>query len=120
MLKRAAEIEPDNFLVLERLLPLAEGFPPEAPEYGGVYEIDSGSIAAWREALYEAGLARAAWWLAAVGDAEPADVLAEAWRGVLYAGTSIRAAALREGNLAAAEAIRARLRRDLALVVEQT
>ena len=115
MLKRAAEIEPDNFLVLERLLPLAEGFPPDSREYGGVYEIDSLSIAGWREALYEAGLARAAWWLAAVEDAEPADMLSEAWSGVLYAGISIRAAALREGDLAAAEAIRARLHRDLGL-----
>lgn len=121
VLRRAVEIEPDNHLVLARLLPLAEGFPPEAQEYG-VYDIDPVLLAVWREAMYESGLARAVWWRrAALKHAEPDaplkddDMLSSAFRGVLYAGRSIHAAALREGDLAAAEAIRARLRRDLGL-----
>lgn len=121
VLMRAVEIEPDNHLVLARLLPLAEGFPPEAPEYG-VYDIAPGFLAVWREAMYESGLARAVWWRRAalkhaetVAPLEDDDMLSSAFRGVLYAGRSIHAAALREGDLAAAEAIRARLRRDLGL-----
>ncbi len=122
LLKRAAEIEPDNYLVLERLLFLVEGFPPEAAGLSGrVSDIDPGSLAAYREAMYEAGKARAVWWQAVLKDAEPDDPPAEdllhasVWKGPLRAGRSIYATAVREGDLAAAEALQARLRRDLGL-----
>ena len=122
LLKLAAEIEPDNYLVLARLLFLAEGFPPEAAGLSGrVSDIDPGSLAAYREAMYEAGNARAVWWQAVLKDAEPDDPAAEdllqatVWEGPLLAGRYIYAAAAREGDLAAAEALRDRLRRDLEL-----
>ena len=122
LLRRAAEIEPDNYLVLERLLLLVEGHPPEAAGLSGrVSDIDPGSLAAYREAMYEAGKARAAWWQAVLKDAEPDDPPAEdllqatVWEGPLFAGRIIYAAAMREGDLAAAEALQVRLRRDLGL-----
>lgn len=119
LLLRAAEIEPDNFLVLQWLLMLVEGHPPEeAPRLSGS-EIDPSRLAAYREALYEAGKARAVWWRAVLEDAEPddppADLQGTIWGGVLEAGRSIHAAAMREGDLAAAAAFRVRLRRDLGL-----
>lgn len=96
--------------------------PPEAPRYPGtVSDIDPGSLAAYREALYEAGLARAVWWQEVMKDAEPDDPSAEElvqgtiWDGPLTAGRRIYAAAVREGDQRAAQAIQARLRRDLEL-----
>ena len=120
LLRRAAEIEPDNYLVLERLITLVEGFPPEAAGFSGrVSDIDPGSLAAYREAMYEAGLARAVWWQTV--DAEPDDPPTEkywqatVWEGPMLAGSYIHAAAVRQGDTAAAEALQARLRRDLGL-----
>ena len=78
-------------------------------------------LAAFREAMYEAGKARAVWWQSVLKDAEPdappaVDLLQHTiWGGPLYAGRRIYAAAVREGDRAAAEAIQARLRRDLRL-----
>ena len=99
-----------------------EGFPPEAPEIGGgVSDLDPESLAAHREAMYEAGLAHTGWWRAVMEDAEPDDppavdyLQATIWEGPLLAARHIHAAAVREGDLAAAEAIRNRLRRDLKL-----
>ncbi len=122
LLKRAAEIEPDNYLVLERLLWQVEGLRLEAPRLPGRGpDADPATLAAWREAMYEAGKARAVWWQAVLEDAEPDDTLAEdylqatVWEGPLDAGHRIYAAAMRVGDLAAAEAIQARLRRDLGL-----
>jgi len=122
LLRRAAEIEPDNYLVLERLLLLVEGFPPEAAGLSGrVSDIDPASLATYREAMYEAGVARATWWQEVWKHAEPdeppgVDLLqATIWDGPLMAGRHIYAAAVREGDAAAAEAIQGRLRRDLGL-----
>ena len=122
LMRRAVEIEPDNYRVLAWLLTSVEGHPPEAPVLPGrVSDIDPGSLATYREALYEAGLARAVWWQEVTKDAEPDDPPAEEllqntiWEGPLMAGRSIYAAAVREGDHRAAEAIQARLRRDLAL-----
>lgn len=122
LMRRAVEIEPDNYRVLVWFLTSVEGHPPEAPVLPAkVSDIDSGSLAAYREALYEAGLARAAWWQEVMKDAEPDDppapdqVQYTIWDGPLTAGRSIYAAAVREGDHRAAEAIQARLRRDLGL-----
>ena len=122
LMRRALEIEPDNYRVLSWLLLSVEGHPPEAPDLPRtVSDIDPGSLAAYREALYEAGLARAFWWQEVMKDAEPDDPPAEdlvqgtIWDGPLTAGRSIYAAAVREGDHRAARAIRARLRRDLEL-----
>lgn len=122
LMRRALEIEPDNYRVLSWLLLSVEGLPPEAPDFPGTAsDIDSGSLAAYREALYEAGLARAVWWQEVMKDAEPDDPPAEElvqrtiWDGPLTAGRSIYAAAVREGDHRAAEAIQTRLRRDLGL-----
>ena len=123
LLKRAAEIEPGNYLVLQWLVWDAEGLRPEGPRIPGTYppDADPATLAAWREAMYEAGKARAAWWQAAMADAEPDDPPAEdylqatVWAGPLRAARSIYAAAMRAGDLGAAEAVRARLRRDMGL-----
>jgi len=122
LLKRAAEIEPDNYLVLQRLLWQVEGLHPEAPRVPGWDpDADPATLAAWREAMYEAGKARAVWWRAVLEHAEPDDppdedsLQATVWQGLLRAGRRIYAAAMRAGDLAAAEALQARLRRDLGL-----
>ena len=122
LMRRALEIEPDNYRVLSWLLLSVEGHPPEAPDHPRtVSDIDSRSLAAYREALYEAGLARAVWWQEVMKDAEPDDppaanqVQYTIWEGPLMAGRSIYAAAVREGDHRAAQAIQARLRRDLGL-----
>ena len=122
LMRRALEIEPDNYRVLSWLLLSVEGHPPEATDYPGtVADIDPGSLAAYREALYEAGLARAVWWQEVMKDAEPDDPPAEElvqgtiWDGPLTAGRRIYAAAVREGDQRAAQVIQARLRRDLEL-----
>lgn len=123
LLKRAAEIEPNNYLVLQRLIWEVEGLHPESPRLPGRNDPDAdpATLAAWREAMYEAGKARAVWWREVLADAEPDDPPAErnlqatVWLGLLRAGRGIYAAALRDGDLAAAEAIQARLRRDLGL-----
>ena len=117
LLRRAAEIEPDNYLVLQWLLMSVEGHPPEAA--GGVSDIDPGALAAYREAMYEAGRASADWWRAVMKDPDdpPTEEYWQAtvWRGPLSAARYIHAAAVREGDLAAAAAIQTRLRRDLGL-----
>lgn len=128
LLLRAAEIEPDNYLVLEELLALAEGFPPEAGGRGIVPGIEAevdrlgigtDMLATWRETMYEAGRAHADWWRAV--DAEPDDPPTEefwqatVWDGPVTAARHIHAAAVREGDQAAAERIQTRLRRDLGL-----
>ena len=128
LLKRAVEIEPDNYLALNRLLYMVEGTHPAAgpipPGWKGGWggpEADPGAVAAWREALYEAGMARAIWWRTVLENAEPDDPTGEEvaqgmiWEGPLEAGRRIYAAALREGDRHAAQAIQTRLRRDLGL-----
>ena len=125
LLRRAAEIEPDNYRVLAWLLISIEGLPEASDDLsvGGDFEIDPVQIAEYREALYEAGMARAAWWQTVVKEAQPDEPPTESfwqatiWEGPLTAGRSIYAAALREGDRRAAEAIQARLRRDLGLDV---
>ena len=125
LLRRAAEIEPDNYHVLAWLLISIEGLPEAADfDVGRDFEIDPSQIAEYREALYEAGMARAAWWQAVVKEAAPDGLPSESvlqatiWEGPLTAGRSIYAAALREGDRRAAEAIQARLLRDLSLDVQ--
>ena len=119
LLRRAAEIEPDNYLVLEQLLWQLEGLHPEEPRLPGGADADPAMLAAWREAMYDAGLARAVWWRTV--DADPDDPPTEefwqatVWEGPLDAGHRIYATAVREGDAAAAEALQARLRRDLGL-----
>lgn len=127
MLKRAAEIEPDNFLVLQRLLLLVDGFPPESPQAYGPDVIadpvvgDKSALAAYREAMYEAGKARADWWQMVMKEAGPDDpptedfLQAVIWEGLLGAGRHIHASAERDGDLSAAAAIRDRVRQDLGL-----
>ena len=122
LMRRALEIEPDNYRVLAWLLLSVEGHPPEAPDFPGtVADIDPGSLAAYREALYEAGLARGVWWQEVMKDAEPDDppaedlVQATIWDGPLTAGRRIYATAVLQGDRRAVEAIQARLRRDLEL-----
>ena len=121
LLRRAAEFEPDNYRVLESLITRVEGFPPELADFeGSVYGIDADTVAVYREAMYEAAKAYAAWWHAAEEDAEPdepweASVADLGWSGLITAARTIRAAALRDGDLRAADAIQARLRRDLGL-----
>lgn len=128
LLKRAVEIEPDNYLALSQLLYMFEGMHPVAGRMPpgwkgrrGTPDADPGALATWREALYEAGMARAVWWRAALENAEPDDPPGDdlkqgmIWEGPLEAGRRIYAAALREGDRHAAEAIQARLRRDLGL-----
>ena len=134
LLRRAAELEPDNHHVLGSLLRELEGFPPEhmmlAPMIeaagfvvpGRVSGIDPSVLAGYRDAYYESAKAYAAWWHAAAEDAVPDDprhdphaVADWGWRGLIIAARRIRAAALRDGDLRAAEAVQARLRRDMRL-----
>ena len=117
VLRRAAEIEPDNYRVLKSLLMRVEGFPPEADGDGTVsgieprkVGIDPDALARYREAFYEAGKAYTAWRKAAFGDAD-----GPGWSDLFLPARHIRAAAVREGDPAAAEAIRNRLSRDLKL-----
>ena len=123
LLKRAAEIEPDNYLVLEWLIWEVEGLRPEGPRIPGRDhpDADPATLAAWREAMYQAGKARAVWWQAAMANAQPDAPPAEdhlqatVWAGLLRAARSIHAAAMHAGDLGAAEAIQTRLRRDMGL-----
>ena len=114
LLERAAAIEPDNYLVLDQLLFHLEEMHPAA-------DVDAGTLAAYREALYGAGMARAAWWRTVLKDAEPDNPPTEdflqwtIWEGPLVAALRIYAAAMRNGDLDAAEAVQARLRGDLEL-----
>ena len=117
VLRRAAEIEPGSYRVLDSLLMLVEGFPPEADGRGmvagiepGTLGIDADTLAGYREAFYEAGKAYTAWRHAVFGDADY-----RGWNGLFHPARHIRAAALREGDIRAAQAIQARLRRDLGL-----
>ena len=134
LLKRAAEIEPDNYLVLQQLVWAVEGLHPERlawaveglrSEAGRLPvegpDADPATLASWQAAMYEAGKARAVWWRTVLKDAKPDalptenDLQATVWGGPLRAARYMAAAAIRDGDLAAAEAIRATLRRDLGL-----
>ena len=117
VLRRAAQIEPGRYRVLDSLLMLVEGFPPEADGRGmvagiepGTLGIDADTLAGYREAFYEAGKAYTAWRHALFGDADY-----RGWNGLFLPARHIRAAALREGDIRAAQAIQARLRRDLGI-----
>ena len=108
LLRRALEIEPDNYGALKYLLRMIEHFlPPEL-----IYEIDPDTLAAYREARYEGAQERAAW-NAAAADLKVAPRMI--WNDVFSAASGIVNAALREGDLDAAEAMRARVRRDVGL-----
>ena len=57
------------------LVVAADGAVPEAPDLlkrRGL-NVDSATLAAYREAMYEAGLRRAAWWQEVLKDAETDD-----------------------------------------------
>lgn len=117
VLRHAAAIEPDNYRVLDGLLMLVDGLPPEADGRGmvpgiepGTLGIDPDTLAEYREAYYEAGKAYTAWRQAAFGDDD-----LPGWRELFTPARSIRAAALRNGDIRAAQALQARLRRDLGL-----
>ena len=112
LLRRALEIEPDNYGALRYLLRMIEHFlPPEM-----IYEIDPGTLAAYREARYEAAREREAWEAAAAAaDSKDASPRMMVWSGVFSAASGLVNAALREGDLDAAEAVRARVRRDVGL-----
>ena len=111
LVRRALEIEPDNYDALSDLLISIDHFLPAEL----VHEIDPDTIAAYREARYEAAKEREAWQLAAAAaaskDVEPWGLRAE----MFAAATGLVAAALREGDLDGAAAVRARVRRDAGL-----
>ena len=112
LLRRAAEIEPDNYRVLRFLLTLVETFPSEG-ERTAFEMIDPGTLAAYREALYEAARARVSWWRAVLPK-EHADPIA-VWGELFSAARHIYVGAVREGDGDAAEALQARVRRDAGL-----
>ena len=112
LLRRAAEIEPDNYRVLRFLLTWVDTLPPEGMERAAFEMIDPGTLSAYREALYEAAGARVSWRRAFLPtDADPIAV----WRELFSAARDIYVAAVRKGDGDAAEAVQARLRRDAGL-----
>ena len=106
LLLRAAEIDPDNYHVLDTLLTLADAFPP------GI--INPETLAAHRESLYEAARARVPWRRAVLPKERAANPV-EVWSELFGAAVGVYVWAMREGDLDAAEAIQARVRRDAGL-----
>lgn len=109
--RRALEIEPDNHGALRSLLHVIALFP----HLEQVHEIDPGTLAAYREARYEAAREREAWEAAAATAASKDIDPRWVWDDLFAAAAGIVEAALREGDLDAAEAVRARVRRDAGL-----
>ena len=107
LLLRAVEIDPDNFDALYSLLHRGWGAGAEAEE-----KVAPVVLAVYREALYEAARQRAAWEAAAAASTNATVAATVAWQDLLIAASHIVEAALREGDHAAAEAMRSRVRRD--------
>ena len=107
LLRRALEIEPDNHDALSLLVFWADRFSGDE----WISEIGPQTLAAYREALYEAARERDAWAAAVSKNVHPRWM----WGNSLNAaGYSVKAA-LRDGDLDAAGAMRARVRRDTGL-----
>lgn len=105
LLRRVLEIEPANHEALASLLFYVE--------WRGVsITDDSGVLARYREALYESARKRSAWQAAAVSNAVDPRFR---WNYLFEAAAYVVDAALREGDLDAAEAMRARVRVDAGL-----
>ena len=105
LLRRAAESEPDNYLVLRHLLRIAG-------QGGNAAGIDPGTLVTYRESLYAAAKARLDWRRAVLPEeAEPTRV----WSELFDAAFLIYDVAWREGDLDAAEALQVRVRRDVGL-----
>ena len=111
LLRRALEIEPDNHDALSILLFRAR----RSPHDERIAEIGSQTLAAYREALYESAKERDAWEFAAAAAASKNVDPRIAWGNLFNAAVDFVRAALREGDLDAAEAMRARVRRDAGL-----
>ena len=111
LLRRALEIEPDNYGALGSMVHWIDHVLPREL----VHEIGPGAVAAYREALYVSAVKNAAWKAAAA--AAPSEDVAPArrWSGLFSAAAGMVEAALREGDPDAAEAVRARVRRDAGL-----
>ncbi|MDE0036662.1 MAG: hypothetical protein OXU77_03760 [Gammaproteobacteria bacterium] len=108
-LRRVLEIEPDNYDALSTMLSLAEGFWGEGRLPGpDVPDVAPETLATYREALYEAARERVAW-KASIYPKKHDGVV---WQDLFRAAGRILAAADRAGDDEAAEALRARIRRD--------
>ena len=107
LLLRAIEIDPNNFDALYSLLHRDWGAGAEAEE-----KVAPVVLAVYREALYEAARQRAAWEAAAAASTKATVAATVAWQDLLIAASHIVKAALRDGDHAAAEAMRSRVRRD--------
>ena len=105
LLRSAAESDPDNYLVLRHL---TEPFTDAAG-------IDPGTMAGYRESLYAVAKARVAWRRAVMPKAVVAAEPHRVWSELYNAAHGIYEAALREGDLDAAEALQVRFRRDAGL-----
>lgn len=106
LLRRAAEIEPDNYRVVDALFIAADTRHPGT--------IDPGTATALREALYESAKARVPW-RRAVLPKDHADDPLVVWSELLGAAGRVYVAAMRGGDLKAAETMQARVRRDAGL-----
>lgn len=106
LLLRAAEIEPDNYRVVEALFTTADTLHPET--------IDPGTAAMLREALYESAKARVPWRRSVLPEERAADPVV-VWSELLGAASKVYVAAMRGGDLNAAEAMQVRVRRDAGL-----
>ena len=106
LLLRAAESEPDNYLVLKHLT-------SQWSDIAGT--IHPGALAAYRESLYAAAKGRVDWRRAALPEGAVAAEPHLVWTELYDAAQGIYAAALREGDLDAAEALQVRFRRDAGL-----
>lgn len=78
--------------------------------------IDPGTVSIRREALYEAAKARVSWRRSVMTKEQAADPVA-VWSELFEAALGVYVAAAREGDLDAAEAMQARVRRDAGLDV---
>ncbi len=105
LLLRAAESEPDNYLVLRHL----------TGRWIDTTGIDSGTLAAYRESLYAAARARVDWQRAVLPEEAVVAQPDLVWSELYDAARRIYAAALGEGDLDAAEAVQVRFRRDAGL-----
>ena len=107
LLLRAIEIDRDNFYALYSLLHRGWGAGAEAEE-----KVAPVVLAAYREALYEAARQHAVWEASAAASKNVPVPPGSVWNKLLISASHIVDAALREGDHAAAEAMRSRVRRD--------